>query len=300
MLRLQAARRPRPCFSFGHPLRSRLGGAAKLGGAEPRLSRREVPLMDLSLAGRVALVTGGGSGIGEAACNALAEAGAAVAVVDVRPEPARIVAERINANGGRAIALTADVSDEESMSAAVTQAATHLGGLHVVFANAGINGMQTPIDEMTLDEWHATIETNLTGTFLTVKHSIPHLRAAGGGSIITTASVNGNTLFSLPGYSAYSTSKAGVVAFTKMAALELARWEIRVNAILPGAINTNIGERTYRRNLDRVDYKFQPPTPKWPPLRGESAQPSEVGDLVLFLASDASRYMTGAELLIDA
>jgi NAD(P)-dependent dehydrogenase (short-subunit alcohol dehydrogenase family) len=255
--------------------------------------------MDLSLAGRVALVTGGGSGIGEAACMALAEAGAAVAVVDVRPEPARIVADKINASGGTALALAADVSDEEAMSAAVTRAATDLGGLHVVFANAGINGMQTPIDEMTLDEWHATIETNLTGTFLTVKHSIPHLRAAGGGSIIVTASVNGNTLFSLPGYSAYSTSKAGVVAFMKMAALELARWEIRVNAILPGAISTNIGERTYRRNLDRVDYKFQPPT-KWPPLRGESAHPSEVGDLVLFLASDASRYMTGAELLIDA
>ena len=255
--------------------------------------------MDLNLAGRVALVTGGGSGIGEAACLALAEAGAAVAVVDVRPDPARIVADRINQSGGQALALTADVGDEEAVSAAITQAATQLGGLNVVFANAGINGMQTPIDEMTLDEWNATIQTNLTGTFLTVKHAIPHLRAAGSGSIIITASVNGNTLFSLPGYSAYSTSKAGVVAFTKMAALELARWEIRVNAILPGAIQTNIGERTYRRNLDRVDYKFQPPT-KWPPLRGESAQPSEVADLVLFLASDASRYMTGAELLIDA
>jgi NAD(P)-dependent dehydrogenase (short-subunit alcohol dehydrogenase family) len=255
--------------------------------------------MDLSLAGRVALVTGGGSGIGEAACYALAEAGAAVAVVDVRPEPARIVADRVTGGGGRAVALTADVSDEEAVSTAVTQAASQLGGLHVLFANAGINGMQTPIDEMTLDEWNATIGPNLTGVFLTVKHSIPHLRAAGGGSIIITASVNGNTLFSLPGYAAYSTSKAGAVAFMKMAALELARWEIRVNAILPGAIQTNIGERTYRRNLDRVDYKFQPPE-KWPPLRGESAQPGEVADLVLFLASDASRYMTGAELLIDA
>jgi NAD(P)-dependent dehydrogenase (short-subunit alcohol dehydrogenase family) len=255
--------------------------------------------MDLSLAGRVALVTGGGSGIGEAACHALAEAGAAVAVVDIRPEPARTVAERIAAHDGRAVALTADVADEEAISAAVTEAATSLGGLHVVFANAGINGMQTPIDEMTLEEWHATIETNLTGTFLTVKHSIPHLRAAGGGSIVITASVNGNTLFSLPGYAAYSTSKAGAVAFMKVAALELARWEIRVNAILPGAIQTNIGERTYRRNLARVDYKFQPPS-KWPPLRGEPANASEVADLVLFLASDASRYMTGAELLIDA
>jgi NAD(P)-dependent dehydrogenase (short-subunit alcohol dehydrogenase family) len=255
--------------------------------------------MDLNLAGRVALVTGGGSGIGEATCHTLAEAGAAVAVVDVRGEPARLVAERIAANGGRALALTADVSDEEAISAAVARATAELGGLNVVFANAGINGMQTPIDEMTLDEWNATLGPNLTGVFLTVKHSIPHLRAAGGGSIIMTASVNGNTLFSLPGYSAYSTSKAGVVAFMKMAALELARWEIRVNAILPGAIQTNIGERTYRRNLDRVDYGFRQPA-KWPPLRGESAQPSEVADLVLFLASDASRYITGADVLIDA
>ena len=255
--------------------------------------------MDRSLAGRIALVTGGGSGIGEAACYALAEAGASVAVVDIRPEPARVVADRINGNGGRAIALTADVADEEAISAAVTHTAAQLGGLHVVFANAGINGMQTPIDEMTLDEWNATIGPNLTGVFLTVKHSIPHLRAAGGGSIIVTASVNGNVLFSQPGYAAYSTSKAGAVAFTKMAALELARWDIRVNAILPGAVRTDIQARTYRRNIERVDYKFQPPT-KWPPLRGESAQPSEVADLVLFLASDSSRYMTGAELLIDA
>ena len=85
----------------------------------------------------------------------------------------------------------------------------------------------------------------------------------------------------------------------KMAALELARWDIRVNAILPGAIQTNIGERTYRRNLDAVDYEFQLPE-KWPPLRGAPAEASEVADLVLFLASDASRYMTGAEMLIDA
>jgi NAD(P)-dependent dehydrogenase (short-subunit alcohol dehydrogenase family) len=255
--------------------------------------------MDHTLAGRVALVTGGGSGIGEAACYALAEAGASVAVVDIRPEPARVVADRIAANGGRALALTADVSDEEAVSAAVTQAAAQLGGLHVVFANAGINGMQTPIDEMTLDEWNATIGPNLTGVFLTVKHSIPHLRAAGGGSIIVTASVNGNVLFSQPGYAAYSTSKAGAVAFTKMAALELARWDIRVNAILPGAVRTDIQARTYRRNIARVDYKFQPPD-RWPPLHGTPADPGEVADLVLFLATDASRRITGAEMLIDA
>ncbi len=105
------------------------------------------------------------------------------------------------------------------MARATEELVGRYGRLDIVIANAGINGMQAPIEELTLDEWNATMETNLTGTFLTVKPSIPHLRAAGGGSIIITASVNGNTNFSLPGYAAYSTSKAGVVAFAKMAAL---------------------------------------------------------------------------------
>ncbi|MCC6630041.1 MAG: SDR family oxidoreductase [Chloroflexi bacterium] len=255
-------------------------------------------MAEYSLVGKVGLVTGGGSGIGEAAARAFAGAGAAVAVVDVREAPARAVAEAIAASGGRAIAVTADVRDEGQVQAAVARTVEALGGLHVVFANAGINGMQCPIEEMTLDEWHATMDTNLTGTFLTVKHSIPHLRAAGGGSIIITASVNGNTIFSLPGYSCYSTSKGGQVIFTKMAALELARWSIRVNAIMPGGVRTNIGERTYRRNLDKVRWDVKLPEP-YPPLHGRPADPDEVGDLVLFLASDASRYITGAEVLID-
>jgi NAD(P)-dependent dehydrogenase (short-subunit alcohol dehydrogenase family) len=159
--------------------------------------------------------------------------------------------------------------------------------------------MQCPIEEMTLDEWHTTIDTNLTGTFLTVKHTIPHLRAAGGGSIIITASVNGNTIFSLPGYSCYSTSKGGQVIFAKMAALELARWQIRVNAIMPGGVRTNIGERTYRRHLERVRYDVKFPD-YFPPLHGRPADAAEIANVVLFLASDASRYMTGAELLVDA
>ena len=255
--------------------------------------------MNTDLTGKVALITGGGSGIGEAACIALSDAGAAVAVVDYRGEAAQVVADRIVAQGGKAIAVTADVRDEESMHAAVSRTVDLLGGLNIVFANAGINGMQTPIEEMTLAEWRDTIDTNLTGTFLTVKPSIPHLRAAGGGSIIITASVNGNTLFSLPGYSAYSSAKAGQAAYAKMAAIELARWNIRVNAILPGAIKTNIGERTYRRNLEPITYDLKLPE-HFPPLGARSAEASEVADLVLYLASDASRYMTGAELLIDA
>ncbi len=253
----------------------------------------------MRLDGKVALITGGGSGIGEGTAYEFARAGAAVAVVDVRPGPAEMVARAIRAEGGRAAAFVADVAKEEEIRAAIGGAVEQFGGLHIVFANAGINGVQTPIEEMTLDEWHQTMETNLTGTFLTVKHAIPHLRAAGGGSIVVTASVNGNVLFSLPGYSCYSTSKAGQVAFAKMAAAELARWNIRVNAILPGGVATNIGERTYRRNLEAVTYEITMPA-RFPPLTGRPAKPSEIAQLVLFLASDLSPTITGGEFLIDA
>src|SRR5687767_483951 len=174
----------------------------------------------MRLANKVALVTGGGSGIGEAACRAMAREGAAVAVVDYRVEAAEAVASAIVAEGGRAVALAADVRDEAAVAGAVGAAVAAFGGLHVIFANAGINGMQCPIEEMTLEEWRATLDTNLTGTFLTVKHAVPHLRAAGGGSVVITASVNGTRLFSLPGYSAYSTSKGGQAIFGRMAAQE--------------------------------------------------------------------------------
>jgi NAD(P)-dependent dehydrogenase (short-subunit alcohol dehydrogenase family) len=227
-----------------------------------------------------------------------ARAGAAVGVVDVRRGAAEEVAQEIAAEGGAGLALGVDVSDEAAVAEAIRATVERYGGLQVVFANAGINGMQTPIEEMTLAEWRQTMDTNLTGTFLTVKHAIPHLRTAGGGSVIITASVNGNTIFSLPGYSCYSTSKAGQVAFAKMAAGELARWGIRVNAILPGGVRTNIGERTYRRNTEKVTYPITFPQP-FPPLRGGPATPEEIANLVLFLASDLAVNITGGAYLID-
>lgn len=252
----------------------------------------------MALRERVALVTGGGSGIGEGACRALAREGARVAVVDVRGEAAEAVAASIRDAGGEALALTADVTDEAAVQAAVAATVERFGALHVVFANAGINGMQTPIEEMTLDEWNATINVNLTGTFLTVKHAIPHLRAAGGGSIIITASVNGTRIFSNPGYACYSSSKAGQMAFGRMAAIELARWGIRVNSIIPGGVRTNLGERTWRRHREQVAYDVKWPS-RMPPLDGRQATPEELGDLVVFLASDASRHITGTEVVID-
>ncbi|TAK22360.1 MAG: SDR family oxidoreductase [Chloroflexota bacterium] len=251
------------------------------------------------LEGKVAVVTGGGSGIGAAAARAFAKEGGAVAVVDVRAEPAEAVAAEIRAAGGRAIALAANVKDEREIGDAVRKAAAEFGGLHVVFANAGINGMQCPIEEMTLDEWRDTIDTNLTGTFLTVKPAIPLMRAHGGGSVIITASVNGNRIWSLPGYSAYSTAKAGQAVWGRMAAVELSRWNIRVNTICPGGVRTNIKDRTWRRNLEKIRWDIKVPD-HYPPLHGRPAAPEEIADLVVFLASDESRYITGTEVVIDA
>ena len=250
----------------------------------------------MRLAGKVAFVTGGGSGIGAGACRKLAAEGAAVAVADYRLDAAEAVAGEI---GERALAVQADVRDEAQVQAAIRQTADRFGGLHCVFANAGINGMQCPIEEMTYQEWRDTIDTNLTGTFLTVKHAIPLLREAGGGAIVITASVNGNRIFSLPGYSAYSTAKGAQSVFGRMAALELARWNIRVNTICPGGVSTNIGERTYRRNLDKIRYGVKMPE-RMPPLHGRSADPSEIAELVLFLMSDESGYISGTEVYADA
>jgi NAD(P)-dependent dehydrogenase (short-subunit alcohol dehydrogenase family) len=253
----------------------------------------------VQLANKVALITGAGSGIGAGTARVFAREGAKVAVVDFRPAAAEQVAAEIRATGGIAEAFAANVADEGPVHAAVERTVELFGGLNVVFANAGINGMLAPIEELTLDEWHQVIETNLTGTFLTVKHAIPHLRRAGGGSIITTASLHGTALFSMAGYASYGASKAGQVGFVKMAAAELARWKIRVNALLPGGVITNIGERTYQRNLDKITWNITMPEP-FPPLTERYTTPEETGEVVLFLASDASRHITGTTFYNDA
>lgn len=251
----------------------------------------------MQLQDRVALVTGAGSGIGKAAAVLLAKEGARVAVLSRTQEELEKTVEEIEANGGEGLVVVADTSKPEQVEEAVRRTVEKWGRLDVVFANAGVNGVWAPIEELEVDEWEKTISINLTGTFLTLKYAMPHLKERGG-SVIVNASVNGTRVFSNSGATAYASSKAGQVAMTKMLALEVARHKVRVNVICPGAIDTEIDENTERRDLDDIGMPQE--FPEGPhPLKGEPGTSQEVAQLVLFLASDASRHITGTEIWID-
>jgi NAD(P)-dependent dehydrogenase (short-subunit alcohol dehydrogenase family) len=204
----------------------------------------------------------------------------------------------ITGRGGEATVVQADVADAAQMRAAVEQAGARWGRLDIVFANAGVNGVWAPLEDLEPEEWDRTLAINLTGTFLTVKYAAPYLKRQGG-SVIVTASVNGTRNFSNTGATAYSCSKAAQVAFTKMVALELAPHRVRVNVICPGAIETNIQENTEQRNLDEVRIPVEFPETNKPLERGEPGTAEQVASVVLFLASDAASHVTGAEIFID-
>ena len=173
-----------------------------------------------------------------------------VGVLSHTEDEIRKVAQEIERAGGKDIPLAAEVGDEGQMKKAVDDLVQAYGGLDIVFANAGINGVWAPLDELEPEEWDRTISTNLRGTFLTLRYSVPHLKRAGGGAIVITSSINGTRTFSNAGATAYSCTKAAQVALCQMAALELAKHRIRVDVICPGAIDTEIDENTDRRDLD--------------------------------------------------
>jgi NAD(P)-dependent dehydrogenase (short-subunit alcohol dehydrogenase family) len=195
--------------------------------------------------------------------------------------------------------VLADVSQVDQMQRAVQQIVDQWQTIHIVFANAGINGVWAPLEDITPEEWDTTMSINLKGTFLTVKYALPYLKKQGG-SVIINSSVNGTRMFSNTGATAYSCSKAAQVAFAKMTAVELGRWKIRVNVICPGWITTEIGDNTHLRNLEGVKYRVDYPDGGLIPLTGGKPGSSEqVAQLVLFLASDMSSHVTGTEMWID-
>ncbi|MFF2092637.1 SDR family oxidoreductase [Paenibacillus sp. NPDC058174] len=250
------------------------------------------------LQGTVALITGAASGIGRAAAIRFAQEGADLVLLDLKNDTLAGVSAHAEHYGVRCLPIETDISSEEQVAAAFRQTQEAFGKLDSVFANAGINGVITPIEHMELSDWSRTIGTNLTGTFLTVKHAIPLMKEKGG-SMIITSSINGNRVFSNIGFSAYSSTKAAETAFAQMAALELADYRIRVNAICPGAIDTNIGQSTEKTpELEEVAIPVEYPEGNHP-LEKAPGNPMQVANLALFLASSESSHITGTTVYID-
>jgi len=252
----------------------------------------------MELRSRVALVTGAGSGIGRAAALRLAEAGATVGVLGHTLSELEKTAAEIEAIGATAVVLEADVADEQSMRKSVDTLVEKSGRLDIVVANAGINGVWAPIDDLKPDEWDQTIRVNLRGTYLTLNTSVPHLKKQGG-SVVVVSSINGNRTFSTPGATAYAATKAAQVAMVQQLALELGRHGIRVNAVCPGAIETSINDNTKVRGEDETAVPVEFPDGDIPISGGKAGESSDVASVILFLASGSSRHITGTPIYID-
>lgn len=251
-----------------------------------------------TLKGKTALVTGAGSGIGRASAKLLAHAGARVALLGRTESELDKVFHDIGGAGAGHLKVVASVDDPEQMRAALETIAGKWDALDALVVNAGINGVWAPLEEIQPDEWNQTIAVNLTGTYLTVRSALPLLRKRGA-SVVVVSSVNGNRMFSNSGATAYSCSKAGQVAFVKMTALELAKDRIRVNAVCPGAIETQIDDSTEERDLESIRPPVEYPEGEVPLTGGNPGTAGQVAQLVWFLVSDASNHISGTEIYID-
>ena len=236
------------------------------------------------LDGQRAVVTGGGSGIGRATCRRMREEGAGVAVLDVDGDAAEAVAKEI---GG--VAFGVDVSDPDALKASVDAAAAALGGLSIIYNNAGTSAFNR-MHEMALAEWERVLGVNLTGVWAGIRAAVPHMLRGGGGSIVSTASISGTR--PAAGEGPYSASKAAVAALTASAALEYAP-SIRVNAVSPGMIRTTMTAPWFEYMPDQTE-RFEKGTPV-----GRVGEPEDVADVVVFLCSDMARFVTGQNIIVD-
>jgi NAD(P)-dependent dehydrogenase (short-subunit alcohol dehydrogenase family) len=249
--------------------------------------------------GKIAIISGGASGIGRGCAERLAEEGAIVVVTDVQQELGEATVQNIVAKGGKASFLRHDVTDESDWEAVIKQVVADHGGLDVLVNNAGI-GINSSIVDMSLSDWQRQQAINLDGVFLGVKHAIPAMRDSGGGSIINMSSVAG--LKGTPNLAAYNATKGGVRLFTKGVALECAqqRWEVRVNSVHPGIIDTPIWKTAAPNLPGNSDGTIDVQTmAEMAVPTGKLGYPRDIANGVLFLASDDSSYITGTELVID-
>lgn len=247
------------------------------------------------LAGKVAVVTGAGSGIGRACAVALGAQGAAVVVNDLEEDGLGETLAQVEAARGTALAVTGDVRRRDDVEALVGLARTTFGGLDVLVANAAIS-VYVPLEQMTDDQLDAVLDTNLRGALLCTRAAIPAMRARGGGSIVLVSSVQ--AYVTLPGCVPYAAAKAGLVAAARALAPEVGREGIRVNAVAPGTIDTPMLRRDLvGMNRAEVD-QFLARVANANAL-GRIGQPREVADVVVFLASDASSYLTGTTVVVD-
>jgi NAD(P)-dependent dehydrogenase (short-subunit alcohol dehydrogenase family) len=251
--------------------------------------------MDFS--GKVALVTGGGGGIGLAACLAFARHGAKVVVVDHDAALGEAAAGQVRTAGGEAIFVRADVREAAQVQAYVRAAVEAFGRIDCFFNNAGIEGKVGPVAEMDDDNWHAVIGVNLTGVYLGLKHVLPVMLRQESGTVVNTASTA--ALFGGPGMAAYVASKHGVAGITKVTSAEVARHGVRVNAICPGPVETRMMRSLEaQRNPADPEAVHAANTAGMPTGRYSTAD--EVANAVLYLCSDLSSNITGTQLVIDS
>jgi NAD(P)-dependent dehydrogenase (short-subunit alcohol dehydrogenase family) len=248
------------------------------------------------LDGKVAVVTGGGTGIGEAIAATFVREGARVVVVG---RTAAVLERSAAATGG--VAITADVSDETSVAALFQAADSRFGGLDVLVNNAGITGQVAPAEQLDMTQWDTTMAINIRGTILCIKHAVPLLRRRGGGSIINMSSLMG--LHGYPMRAAYAATKFAVIGITEAVAQEVGPYNIRVNALCPGAVNGDLMQRVIAarvaaegrpaEEIIRVNYTDKAALRRW-------VEPAEVAAAALFLASAASASITGERIRVDA
>jgi len=242
----------------------------------------------MRLEGKVALVTGGSSGIGRGTALVFAREGAKVVVADILVEDGEETVRLIKEAGGEAIFVKCDVRNRADVEALIDKAVAAYGGLHCAFNNAGVEGRMASSPDFDEGEWDNVLDTNLKGVWLCLKYEIPQMLKQGGGTIVNTASVGG--LVGLQGLSPYCASKGGVVQLTKTVALENAQSGIRVNAVCPGGIRTPMVRRLSKQP------QMGPPQPT--PLH-RWGKPEEIGEAVVWLCSEASSFVTGHCMAVD-